>query len=66
MTTVVNNPTPSNDSNSGVNMVIGLVVLVIVAYLFIMFGLPAIRTMQVATPQINIPSKIDVNVTQTK
>jgi hypothetical protein len=64
MTTVVNNPPPSNDSGGGMGMIIGLIVLIVVAYLFFVYGFPAIR--QMGSPQINIPGKIDVNVNQTK
>ena len=64
MTTVVNNPPPSNDSSGGMGMIIGLIVLIVVAYLFFVYGFPAIR--QMGSPQINIPGKIDVNVNQTK
>ena len=64
MTTVVNNPPPSNDSGGGMGMIIGLIALIVVAYLFFVYGFPAIR--QMGTPQINIPGKIDVNVNQTK
>jgi hypothetical protein len=64
MTTIVNNPPPSNDSNGGVGMIVGLVILVVLAYLVIVYGLPAIK--QIGSPQINIPGKIDVNVQQTK
>lgn len=64
MTTIVNNPPSSNDSDGGMGMIIGIVVLFVVAYLFIVYGLPAIR--QIGSPQINIPSKINVNVQQTK
>ena len=66
MTTIVNTPAPSSDANGGMGMIIGLIVLIVVAYLFIVFGLPAIRGMQVGTPQINIPSKIDVNIQQSE
>ena len=64
MVTVVNNPAPVADSNGGMGMIVGLIALFIFTYLFIMYGLPAIR--QVGSPQINIPSKIDVNVNQAK
>lgn len=48
-------------------MIIGIVVLVVLGYLVWFYGLPAIRNMSSGgTPQINIPSKIDVNVNQTK
>ena len=66
MTTIVNNPAPSNDSNGGVGMIVGLVILVILGYFVIVYGLPAIKNMQFGTPQINVPSKIDVNIQQTK
>lgn len=64
MATIVNNPAPSNDSSGGMGMIFGVIGLLIVLYLFFIYGLPAIR--QVGTPQINIPSEIDVNVNQTK
>lgn len=64
MTTVVNNPAPANESDGGMGMIVGVIVLLVVIYLFFMYGLPAIR--QMGTPQINIPGKIDVNVNQTK
>lgn len=68
MTTIVNNPTPApaNETGGGMGMIIGLVVVLVLGYLFIMYGVPALRQMQFGSPQINIPSKIDVNVTQTK
>lgn len=66
MTTVINTPQPANDSNSGMGMIIGLVVLIVFGFLFFVYGLPALRNMRLGNPQINIPSKIDVNVNQTK
>lgn len=64
MTTVVNNPPVNNDSGDGMGMIIGVIGLVILVYLFVIYGLPAIR--QMGSPQINIPGKIDVNINQTK
>lgn len=66
MTTIVNNPPSSDNSGGPMGMIIGLVVLVVAIYLGFVYGLPALRQMQFGTPQINIPSKIDVNVNQTK
>lgn len=67
MATIVNNPAPSNDNSGGpMGMIIGLIVLIVVAYLFFVYGLPVIKNMQGGTPQINVPSKIDVNVNQAK
>lgn len=64
MTTVINTPQPASDQSSGMGMIIGLVVLVVFGFLFFVYGLPAIRQMKVGTPQINVPSTIDVNVKQ--
>ncbi|KKT39494.1 MAG: hypothetical protein UW29_C0013G0010 [Candidatus Collierbacteria bacterium GW2011_GWC2_44_13] len=47
-------------------MMVGLVILLVLGYLLWVYGLPAFRNMQVGTPQINIPSEIDVNINQTK
>lgn len=66
MTTIVNNPPSSDNSGGPMGMIIGLVVLVVAIYLGFVYGLPALRQMQLGTPQINIPSKIDVNVNQTE
>lgn len=66
MTTVINTPQPASDSNSGMGMIVGIVVLIVFGFLFFMYGLPAFRNMRLGNPQINIPSKIDVNVNQTK
>ncbi len=66
MTTIVNTPPAAQESGSGMGMIIGLVVLAVVAYLFFAYGLPAMRNVQVGTPQVNVPSKIDVNINQPK
>ncbi|HET7099290.1 MAG TPA: hypothetical protein VFI61_03600 [Patescibacteria group bacterium] len=62
MTTIVNNP-PSDNSGGPMGMIIGIIVLVVLGYFAYVYGLPAIRNMS-GTPQINIPSEIDVNVNQ--
>lgn len=61
MTTIVNNPTPTSDSNNS-GLIIGILFIVVLAVLFYMYGLPAINNMR--SPQINIPSEIDVNIEQ--
>lgn len=66
MTTIVNTPPATKDPGGGMGMIIGLIVLIVVAFLFFVYGLPAIQNMKLGTPQINIPNKIDVNVNQTK
>lgn len=64
MTTIVNNPPSSNDSGGGMGMIIGLLLLIALGFLFFIYGLPAIKQMQLGSPQINIPSQIDINVKQ--
>ena len=66
MTTIVNTPPASNDSGGMMTMVLGIIVLVVVGYLFYIYGVPAIRQMQSRGVQINVPSDINVNVTQPK
>lgn len=65
MTTIVNNP-PSNNSGGSLGMIIGLVVLIVIGYLVWVYGLPALRNVGTGTPQINVPSQIDVNINQPK
>lgn len=62
MATIVNNPPPSKESGGSMGMIFGLIVLIVIAYLFVVYGLPTIR--QIGSPQINVPSKIDVNINQ--
>ena len=52
-------------SNSAVGLIIGLVVLMIFAFLLFYYGLPALRSAS-STPQITVPDKIDVNINQPK
>jgi hypothetical protein len=65
MTTVVNGPAPSGDNGTG--FLIGALVLVFFGFLFVYYGLPAIKNMgpvkiQVDTPTIVVPNSVDVNV----
>ncbi len=62
MTTIVNTPPSSNNSDGPTGMIIGLVVLIVLGYFGFVYGLPALRNMQLGAPQINIPEKIDVNI----
>ena len=64
MTTVVSSPV-QKESNNGA--IVGIFAIIVLALLFIYFGIPALRSM--GTPQINIPApvinmpdKVDVNV----
>lgn len=69
MTTVVNNPAPTTDSSGGIGFLMGAILIVGFVAILLYFGIPAIRRMgqvqvNVPAPQVNIPSKLDVNVTQ--
>lgn len=67
MTTVVNNPAPvATDNGGSMGMIIGIFVLIIIGYVFFMYGLPAIQNIKVGAPQVTIPAKIDVTVNQPK
>ena len=80
MTTVVNNPgTTDSGSNSSVGIMVAVVFVIVLAFLFFIYGIPAMRSMnggyapqpqqqqpQGQAPQINVPDKIDVNVTNPK
>lgn len=66
MTTIVNNPPPTNDSNGLTGIVLLLIVLLVLGYLGFMYGLPALRQLRIGTPQINVPNEIDVNVNQSE
>lgn len=64
MTTIINTPaqTPVAESDNGMGMIIGLVFFAILGVIFFVYGIPAIK--RLSSPQINIPSKIDVNINQ--
>lgn len=66
MTTVVNNPAPAE--NSGGGFAILAIVLVILAVIFVFYGIPAMRNMgtpEVSVPtQIVVPDQVDVNINQ--
>ncbi|MBP6045039.1 hypothetical protein KBC14_03520 [Candidatus Woesebacteria bacterium] len=62
MATIVNNPAPAGDSNGSSGLIIGVLLIIVLAGLFYVYGLPSLSRVQ--SPQINIPNKIDVNVKQ--
>lgn len=66
MTTIVNTPPSSSNSDGPTGMIIGLIVLAVLGYFGFVYGLPALRNMQLGAPQINVPEKIDVNINQPK
>lgn len=75
MSTVVNNPAPTQESGSS-SLLLGIILLVVFIALFFYFGLPFLRQstqtevnvptpeVNVQQPDINIPDEFDVNVNQ--
>ena len=61
MATVINNPS-NGESSNGIGTILGIVLLAIIAFLFLFYGLPMLRGQVPTGSQVNIPSKIDVNV----
>jgi hypothetical protein len=63
MATIINNPDRS-DNAGGVGVLVGLLAIIILAVLFFVYGLPALR--HSSAPQnsatVNVPDKVDVNV----
>ncbi len=71
MSTVVNNPAPATNSSGGIGFLIGVVVLIGFVVMLLYYGIPAISRMgpiqvNVPTPQVVMPDKIDVNVIPAK
>ena len=70
MTTIVNTPPAQNESNGNMGMVIGFVGIIVIGFLFFVYGLPALRNVRIGAPQVNIltevviPDDINVNVTK--
>ena len=64
MTVIVNTPPAAKESGGSMGLIIGLIVLMAAVYLFFVYGLPAIQQMKLGSPQINVPSQIDVNIKQ--
>lgn len=73
MATIINNPPATNEnagSGMGVGMIIGIILLVIVAFLLVAFGWPAMRSGTGSQntgdtnggTTYNVPDQIDVNV----
>lgn len=52
------------EGGNSTGMIVGLVILVIVIFLFFYYGLPAFQGQQGVN--LNVPDKIDVNVNQEK
>lgn len=63
---IVNNP-GSNDNN-GMGFLVGIIVLIVFAFLFFYYGLPYLRSAMGSGggPNINIPKDFNLNIQQKK
>lgn len=64
--TVINNSQPASTDSSGnsMGMIVGVVLVLILGFLLVVYGLPAMNNRGTAgTPtQLNVPDKMNVNV----
>lgn len=65
MTTIINTPPSGESSNSGLGLVLGVILVLILGALFFIYGLPAIRNNNTVPQNGNIDVNISVpaNVT---
>lgn len=61
MATVINNPVPTNERSNGSGFLLGVILLIILAVLFFIYGLPYLAN-SFSGPQVQVPDKVDVNV----
>jgi hypothetical protein len=59
---VVHDHYDAPQSSGSSNTLIGIILLAVVLFLLFFYGIPLIRS--AATPQIGIPSRVDVNLNQ--
>jgi hypothetical protein len=65
MATIVNTPAPSGDSGNNMAAIAGLILFIVVIFILLVYGIPALRRVGVGSaPQINVPKDINVNVNQ--
>jgi hypothetical protein len=66
MAVYVNNPPVgyTDRPSSGLGFFLGMILLVVVLLALLYYGLPALRGGFGGGPSVNVPGKIDVNVTQ--
>jgi hypothetical protein len=66
MATIINNP-PENTDSGGAGLIIGIVMAIIIVFLFVAYALPALRkNNNNSGTTINVPDKVDVNVNKTQ
>ena len=61
MATIVNNPPATERESGGNGFLLGVILLIIFAVLFFIYGLPYISS-AMSGPSVQVPDKVDVNV----
>jgi len=64
MATIVNTPAQSDSSGNGMGFLLGVIILVLFVLGLLYYGLPALSRMGSGGATINVPDKVDVNVSQ--
>ena len=59
MATVVNNP--SDTGSNGMGLILGVLLLLVIAFLFFVYGLPMLNGGAGTGAQVNLPSSVNVN-----
>lgn len=64
MATVINNPGQGDGDNSGggAGLIIGVIVAIVIIVLFVVYGIPALKSGSDSGTQVNVPDQIDVNI----
>ncbi|HNZ84629.1 MAG TPA: hypothetical protein PKH59_02070 [Candidatus Woesebacteria bacterium] len=52
-----------DSGNNGMGFILGIIALIVFAFLFIYYLLPVLKN-QNSAPQINVPDKVDLNINQ--
>lgn len=59
MATIIDTPTIGNNEENEITMALGLILFVVVLFLFFAYGLPWVRG-STSSPQINIPASVEI------
>lgn len=63
MATIVNNPDSSDEGRNGLGFLAGLVLLLVVGFLFLTYAVPAMRN---NAPGNSVPEQVDINMSTTR
>jgi len=66
MTTIISSPASSNNSDSGMGFLIGIITLLLIGATTVYYRVPYFRQLSNQGVQVNIPKDINVQVQQPK